>query len=374
MIEFQGILLKNPVVASPSPATESIDNIQRCADKGVGAIILKSIGPQTIAKKSKLIPRRMVFRDSTLYMLSSLQREIMSVDQGLRLLRESKKNVPVPIIASVCGQCEEFDAWKNACDAMATAGADMIQLDLLYSVGLADNAEGKSLNEIVSLAEEVRDSTGKPVMIKLSAKIPIDTVIRDLRGKDVAVSLLDSIQVGIPANVASEKTTFSEFYGVARHGRCLAAGKILYPLSLLYTQELSRNGIGPICAGGGVFRGQDAMGLLLSGASLIQIATAICIYGFDVISAIVSQLDEALKQENVFLHISKGDLFRRTIGYRETETIKGVVERAAFEECKDCEERACEKTVMCGSKERVCEGCGLCIDVCPKKVAYFREL
>ena len=33
----------------------------------------------------------------------------------------------------------------------------------------------------------------------------------------------------------------------------------------------------------------------------------------------------------------------------------------------------CEKTSMCGSRDNGCEGCGICIDICIQKRAFFKE-
>lgn len=366
MIDFSGLILKNPIVAAPGPGTETFCNIKKCAEAGAGAVILKSVGPDAIVKKKKFAPRRMVLKDGTLYMLSSSQREIMNVENGLNLLEEAKKDVHIPLIASVCGSCNNMAEWHQICMSAADTGADMIQLDLIYSTRQGEHIDEKSFSSIIEFAERIKKSTCKPVMVKLSTNISIETAVKHLKGKDIAVSLLDSIRVGVPLDVTSKN--YSRFRGINKHGKCLAAGKILYPLSLLYTQELHKNNVGPICAGGGVFNGNDAAGLLLSGASIVQTATAVCIYGHSIISKIIYELHNMLSNLDDTPRYSVRDI----IGFAETEVVEGMIRQKDPKQCASCKEKACKKTIMCDSKNG-CEGCGLCIDICPNGNVYFEE-
>jgi dihydroorotate dehydrogenase len=310
----------------------------------------------------------MYFDKGTLFMLSSSRREIQSVDVGLSLLRRAKSELHVPIAASVCGSLSNMDEWKNLCGAVAAAGADLIQLDLLYSFCLSAVNTESDFRRIVSLANEVQDITGRPVAVKLNAGIPTDNIITNLKGKKIGVTLLDSIKVGIPP--CAKAPGNSCFRGVTEHAQCLATGRILYPLALLYTQELRKHGVGPICSGGGVFTGDDAASLLLSGADVVQVATAICVYGFGVIENIISRLDELSTCRSGWFN-EKGGMFLESLGFSENKIERGKVEPIDVSKCEECVERTCQKTVMCGSGTRACEGCGLCIDVCPKKNEHF---
>lgn len=371
MINFCGLVLRNPLVIASSPATETEENIEKCVEAGTSAVILKSVGPKKIVMANRYSPRRMFFSNGTLYMLSSSQREIMPLDRGVRLIKEAHKRVSVPIIASVACAYEDSKDWEDTCNELIYAGADMIQMDLIYAIEFGKNLKEEPFKKIVNLAERIQAITKKTVMLKLSPNIALETVKKYLINKEIAVNLLDSIPVGIPIDINSKG--FSHFRGVKRHGRCLAAGKILYPLSLLYTQELSKVGIGPICAGGGIFKGEDAVALLLSGAKIVQVATAVCIYGFSAITKIISSINDISQQHGIDFSSDVGIPRIENIGEKETEVIEGRVIYHSLEECAVCEEKPCKSTIMCGSRKKGCEGCGICIDVCPKGVTFFKK-
>jgi len=368
MIHFCGLSLKNPVVVASCPATETANNVSKCVEAGAGAVILKSVGPDKIIANNDY-PRRMVFKDGTLYMLSSSKREILAAEKGVQLIKECRKTVSIPIIASVCGSLDNSLEWESICKSMIDAGADMVQLDSIYCIGLGKVIDDLQFANLVEISENIQSNLKKPVMLKISPNVHIQTAIKHLNGKNLAINLLDSIPVGVP--VSFESPGFSSFRGVQKYGECLAAGKILYPLSLLYTQRLAKARIGPICAGGGIFNGVDAAGLLLSGASIIQIATAVCVHGFSAIQKIVNEIREISFQYGLDFESDAGRLLIEGIGEIDTQIIDGKVFHG-IAECGACADPTCEKTLMCGDKEKGCEGCGICIDVCPKKIAFFK--
>lgn len=368
MIDFPGINLKNPLIIAASPATETVKNVQECAKAGAGAAILKSMGPKEVIQANKYCPRRMVFEDGVLYMQSSSRREILSVERGVNLIKECKKKVDIPIIASISGRLEDLNGWENLCEKAANAGADMIQIDTFYCVGLGNYVDETTFSELVNMSEDIQNKIGVPVIIKITPNVHVHVVAKVLKNRKIGVSLLDSLPVGIPPDIYS--SNYSIFRGVEQHGKCLAAGKILFPLSLLYTQTLYRYGIGPICAGGGVFNVKDALSLLISGATVIQIATAVCVFGFRIIPKILNDLDKLTEH---YKNIDRLRInFHRKIG-DETIAIEGKIIRKRLE-CDVCDDPLCEYPIMCGDRERGCEGCGICIDVCPHKKTKFIPL
>ena len=40
---YLGLTLRNPLVASPSPMSQTVDGVRRMADGGVGAVVLYSL-------------------------------------------------------------------------------------------------------------------------------------------------------------------------------------------------------------------------------------------------------------------------------------------------------------------------------------------
>ena len=52
--EYLGLPLRNPLVASPSPLSQTVDGVRRLADAGVGAVVLYSLFEEQLRKQAAL--------------------------------------------------------------------------------------------------------------------------------------------------------------------------------------------------------------------------------------------------------------------------------------------------------------------------------
>ncbi|MHB8389336.1 MAG: dihydroorotate dehydrogenase-like protein, partial [Acidobacteriaceae bacterium] len=55
--EYLGLKLKNPLVVSSSPLTESVENILRLEDAGAAAVVLPSIFEEQLTLESNALDR-----------------------------------------------------------------------------------------------------------------------------------------------------------------------------------------------------------------------------------------------------------------------------------------------------------------------------
>jgi len=49
---YMGLTLRNPLVASASPLSQTVDRVQRLADSGVGAIVLYSLFEEQLRREA----------------------------------------------------------------------------------------------------------------------------------------------------------------------------------------------------------------------------------------------------------------------------------------------------------------------------------
>jgi len=287
MVEFHGIAMRGPVLAASGPATETPSNIRACEFAGAGAVMLKSVAGERLRSKTAFAPRRVHYRDGTLYMLSSCRREFLGVEHGEFLTAQAKSETSLPVVASAAGDVGHFDEWASALKRLSAAGADMLQLDTLYCFASDGQDATRTLRLLRIFAEEVQRDLACPVVLKLTPEVPVETAKAVLTGTPVGLVILDSLAVGLPVDPLSNSPAFR---GVQSFGPCRAAGRILFPLVTLYAQELGAMFPGRLCAGGGIFSDRDAAWILNLGATCVQVATAICVFGFRRLSDIVSGL------------------------------------------------------------------------------------
>src|SRR5688572_15247813 len=119
-IEFAGLNLKNPIIAASAPPTETVENIIKCAEAGVGAVVTKTSANFDPSKFTR--GGRRAYVDSRgMWAQGSFKRETLTIDEGVRLVSESARETNIPIIASVGGLELDSDDWLKSCLAMQDA-------------------------------------------------------------------------------------------------------------------------------------------------------------------------------------------------------------------------------------------------------------
>lgn len=168
--KYLGLTLKNPVVASASPLSESLDNIRRLEDHGIGAIVLPSLFEEQLNLESDALDADLSrgsdgFSESLTY-LPDLNNYNLGPDGYLELIRKAKAAVKVPIIASLNGVSQ--GGWTRYARDMEQAGADAIELNI-YSIVTDPERTGVEVERgFADLVQTVKQSVRIPLAVKLS--------------------------------------------------------------------------------------------------------------------------------------------------------------------------------------------------------------
>src|SRR5213596_42153 len=104
---YLGLALRNPVVASASPLSNSVDGVRRLADAGVGAIVMYSLFEEQLreeaARNAQLLDASAESFPEALDYVPAIMREDAGPRPYLRLLERAAAEVDVPVIASLNG-------------------------------------------------------------------------------------------------------------------------------------------------------------------------------------------------------------------------------------------------------------------------------
>ena len=144
-----GLTLRNPLVVSPSPLCDSLDNLRRMEDAGAGAIVLHSLFEEQINAESREL-------DSALRRGSESYSEVMSyfpdpgelslgVDSYLELLRAASESLEIPVIASLNGATP--GGWTRYAKMLEDAGASA-----LAAPGVLPDARAPALQATLVIA------------------------------------------------------------------------------------------------------------------------------------------------------------------------------------------------------------------------------
>ncbi len=163
---YMGLRLDNPVVAGSSGLTSTLDGVRRCAEAGAGAVVLKSIFEEEIRAEANALEGA----GQGVYALEAeeyLARYGVegAVERYLALIREAKRAVAVPVVASV--HCVTAGGWTDFAARVREAGADAIELNV--AVLPADPRRAGADNEQIyfDVARAVTRSVDIPVALKI---------------------------------------------------------------------------------------------------------------------------------------------------------------------------------------------------------------
>ena len=162
--------LKSPLVASPSPLMENIDHIVEMEDAGAAAVVLNSLYAEQIdAEKLALqyyIESTAHFHPEAADYFPEPDRFHARTDDYLDQIRRARERVDIPVIASLNGS--ELGDWIDLALEMQKVGASAIELNI-YSIPSDINLTGQEVEaQTVEIVQAVCDKVWIPVAVKLS--------------------------------------------------------------------------------------------------------------------------------------------------------------------------------------------------------------
>jgi dihydroorotate dehydrogenase (fumarate) len=161
--------LQNPLVASPSPLCENLDNIRRMEDAGAAAVVLHSLFEEQITLESHYLDRHLSqgaesFAESLTY-FPDMTSYNLGPDGYLEHVRRAKAAVSIPVIGSLNGV--STGGWIKYARKIQEAGADALELNV-YFIPTDPEMSGADVEQMyVDLVRDVAASVTIPVGIKL---------------------------------------------------------------------------------------------------------------------------------------------------------------------------------------------------------------
>ena len=130
--EYLGLKLKNPVIVGSSGLTNSVKGVKEIEKNGAGAVVLKSIFEEEIAFEYEDILKEAEAEGINLDQFDYYDFQIKgeNLDKYTTLIKESKKSVSIPVIASI--NCVYSHEWTSFAKQLEKAGADALELNMFF--------------------------------------------------------------------------------------------------------------------------------------------------------------------------------------------------------------------------------------------------
>lgn len=287
---YLGLELKNPIIVGSSTFTGTVDGIVKCAKAGAGAVVLKSLFEEQILsdikKEEGYTDLYTSNVDAGLYMKTFLRGNEIAIYTNL--IREAKKTVDIPIIASI--NCADKGEWTSFAKELQNAGADALELNIAVSPFDKDIASKNIEDEVVSIFNEVKKTVTIPVSVKLGDHFTnIGNLAFRLSMAGAAGLVLFNRFYNPTIDIENMKVVPGSALSVEEEN-----GNTLRWISLLAAQGI------PCClsASTGVHSAEDVVRQILAGATSVQVCSVLYRKGVDVIGNMLEGMEKWMQKHN----------------------------------------------------------------------------
>lgn len=272
-----GLELPCPVVAGSCGLTSTVESLEAIERAGAGAVVLKSIFEEQIEEEALGVFKAGFGEGDPFPGAIDYVREYArshSLGEHVSLVREAKRRLTIPVIASV--NCFREGEWVSFARELEEAGADALELNIF--IFPTDDLAGSAAVEdaYAGIVKATRARVNVPVSVKIGPWFThLPSFVDRLRGAGASSVTLFNRWVDPDIQVDALRLSASEALfskpGEAR-------------LPLRWTGILAGRDRGlEIAASTGVHDGETVVKLLLAGASTVQVCSALYERGVAVI-------------------------------------------------------------------------------------------
>jgi dihydroorotate dehydrogenase (fumarate) len=167
---YLGLQLKNPLVASPSPLTEKVENVKRMEDAGIAAIVMYSLFEEQIIHESLELDHFLnrgteTYAESLTY-FPNIGKYSLAPDKYLERLEKNKRAVNIPVMGSLNGV--STGGWIEYARKIQDAGADALELNIYYLPTDLNLTSAQMEDNYLNLVNDVRAKVSIPLAVKLA--------------------------------------------------------------------------------------------------------------------------------------------------------------------------------------------------------------
>ncbi|MBP1690721.1 MAG: dihydroorotate dehydrogenase 2 [Bacteroidetes bacterium] len=304
---YLGLRLKNPIVPSASPLSRTLDGIKRLEDAGAAAIVMYSLFEEQIHHEAAELEHYLSYGTQSFAEALSYFPETAEYNLGpeeyIEHIRKAKEAVDIPIIGSLNGI--STGGWIQYARKIQDAGADALELNVYYIPTDAKLAGEVVEQRYLDVLKAVKSTVTIPVAMKLS---PFFSSMANMAARLDAAGVNGLVlfnrfyqpDLDIDALDVVPNVTLSTSQAVRMPLRWIAVlfGKIKASLA----------------ATSGVHGAQDVVKLVMAGADVTQMCSALLLHGPGRITEVLEELDRWLiEHEYVSLKQMRGSMSQKSV-------------------------------------------------------------
>jgi dihydroorotate dehydrogenase (fumarate) len=281
--QYMGMELKSPVIAGSSGMTDNVDKIKKLADAGAGAVVLKSLFEEQIQMEvdAQAVNNMYGNYDDVENQVSFYTRK-HNLDQYLKLIKDAKAAVDIPVIASI--NCISAGEWTDFAKKIEDAGADGLELNIFVLPSDPEQEADKLVENYHSIVQKVSDVSDLPLAVKTSYYFTSLSrrMVELSKAPQVKSLALFNRFYNPDVDLEKEEIKSGHIYSVPEeNAMCLRW------VGALYGKVES-----DLAASHGIHDGETALKNILVGASAVQVASVLYKKGPDEIKTMLDTINE----------------------------------------------------------------------------------
>jgi len=304
-------ILRNPIIAGPADHFIDDAGVLAAIKTGVGAIVLKSVNETQNAKDQLQSAEYLALdehwrpvpwgpgapRATTIANRTGLGPQSFEqwLEQSVRLDREARKNDIVAVASIIFA---DMDHALSMARQIEQAGIGVLELNIgtPYAREAKKNTVTTELDpaRVESIVSTVRKAVSIPIWVKTTGQSERVPELADAAFRAGADSV---IMAGRLLGLIPDVDTFKPMLDTA-----LGIGGYWNLPMTCYWLAVSRAKVGrdkPLIGINGAQTGLDVARMMLAGASAVQIASAVQLRGYDVLSAALAEFEDYAARKNL---------------------------------------------------------------------------
>jgi dihydroorotate dehydrogenase (fumarate) len=286
---YLGLDLANPIVPSASPLGQRIDTLRRLQDAGAAALVLPSLFEEQIEHDEVQMHGALEMgADSyaeALSYLPTFEEYNTGTDAYLSHVEATKKELAIPVIASLNGI--SLGGWTSYARRIQEAGADALELNIYFIAAQPDEPGAAVEERYVELVRAVRAEITIPLAVKIGPFFSsVGHVAHQLvdAGADGLVLFNRFMQPDIDLDELKVDPTL----------RLSTSDELRLPLR--WIAILHGRIAASLASTTGVHTGADALKMLLVGADVVMLASALLHEGPEHVGVVLREIEAWMEE------------------------------------------------------------------------------
>jgi len=285
---FLGKSFTNPIVVASGILGVTGASLNNAIKNGCGGVTVKSI-----SKEPRTGHPNPTMNGYEHFFINAVGLSNPGIDKAIEELKKFKELSDVPLLGSIfAGTPEEFG---EMAERICEAPIDFLEIDISCPNVSKEFGDpfAYSISAVEKITKAVKEKSTVPISIKLSPNAwNIDTIAKaaEASGAD-AITAVNTVS-GMMIDVRARRPILHNKQGGV-------SGPALFPIALKCVYDIYKSVKIPIIGTGGITTGEDALAMIMAGATLLGVGSAVYFRGADAFKKITDEMEVIMKEEGI---------------------------------------------------------------------------